>query len=161
MAFGSGFSAKNMKISRQMLKYCRFADKFYAQSCAFPLDPFYESHSEGGDDARTRLCKKIHADLGSPRNAPLWRAVMPFVGRSTGVDKFDPVEYLLDKTPNPHNGVVYRGGAKTEPYILFQPREIDKSISYAMGYDMAGNAVDDGADISSPTGSLRCAYFQG
>lgn len=161
MAFGSGFNSKNMKVARQMLEYCRFAYKLYAQSCAFPLDPFFESHGLGGDDARTRLCKQIHKDLGSPREAPPWRAVMPLVGRSTGVDKFDPVEYLLDSTPNPHKGVVYRGGAKDEPFILFQPRPLDKSIAYAKGYDLAGRAVDEGAPLARSAGNLRCAYFQG
>lgn len=171
MAFGSGFSAKNMRIARQMLEHCRFSYKMYAQSCAYPMDPFYESHGHGGDAARERLCKKIHSDLGSPREAPNWRAVMPFVGRSTGVDKFDPVEYKLDETPNPHNGVIYRGCAretnfwgtkeKTEHYILFQPRPLDKSIASAKGFDLNGNAVDTGHTFGDATGDLRCAYFQG
>ncbi|MBL4850462.1 MAG: hypothetical protein JKY65_33510 [Planctomycetes bacterium] len=159
--FGSGFSSKNMKIGRQMLEHCRFAYKMYAQGCAFPLDPFYESHGKGGDGPRERLIKKIHQDLGSPKKAPLWRAVMPFVGRSTGVDKFDPVEYTLDKAPNPHEGVVYRAGAKTEAFILFQPRPLDLSIARARGYDISGTLVDNNPTLTNPKGNLRCAYFQG
>lgn len=163
MPFGSGQPAKNLVNARRMLEHCRFAYKAYAQSCAYSMDPFYETHGSG-DSARTRIMEKIHSDLESPRNAPLWRAVMPFVGRSTGVDKFDPVEYNLDKTPNPHHGVVYRGGVKKEPYILFQPRPLDKAITSAKGFDIEGREVDAGHELRNESAghdALRCAYFQG
>lgn len=163
MAFGNGISAKNLLTARRMLEHCRFAYKAYAQSCAFPMDPFYETHGEG-DSARTRIMEKIHADLGSPRNAPLWRAVMPFVGRSTGVDKFDPIEYNMDRVPNPHRGVVYRGGVKTEPYILFHPRRLDLAITSATGFDLEGREVGEGHELDNESGgldALQCAYFQG
>ncbi|MDC0711411.1 hypothetical protein POL68_23270 [Stigmatella sp. ncwal1] len=131
----------------EMLEYCRFAYKAYAQSCVYPMDPFYEAHGEGvWQGARDRLMARVHERLGSPK----------------GLQKFDPLEYDFSKPPNPLYGVVYRGGAGEDPYLLFQPRPLDRSISYAMGVDLEGEELKmPHFEIRGASGTKRCCYFQG
>lgn len=136
-----------MKTARKMLEYCRFAYKGYAQSCAFPLDPFFESWGPGFKflpSARDRLLAHVHTQL---QTRPEER-------------KFDPIAYRLTETPNPHHGGIYRGGID-DSYILFQPRPLDLSISYARGYDRRGTAVDAGPRLEARDGAVRCGWFQG
>jgi hypothetical protein len=140
-----------MVMARICLEYCRFAYKAYAQSCEFPMDPFYESWGPGfiklnlRATARERVMAHIHDRMQTPK----------------GDDrrKFDPVGYLLETTPNPHKGVVYRGGID-DKYILFQPRALDLQIKHAQGFDLMGRKVDDGLSLNG-NGQLRCGYFQG
>jgi hypothetical protein len=142
---GSGYNSHNIKLARAMLEACRFSYKAYAQSCSYPLDPFFESHG-ASDSARDRLMESVHADYKTSADAA----------------KFDPVDYDLKKPPNPSEGVVYRGGVKDEPYILFQPRDLDKSIAHHTGFDLDGREVPHGGGaIGSASGRKRCAYFQG
>jgi len=141
-----GDNSARLKRARQMLEYCRFSYKAYAQSCQFPLDPFYESWGPGFKmlpSARDRLIAHLHGKLKTNGNAK----------------KFDPIKYILDRTPNPHKGVVYRGGLDTS-YILFQPRDLDKRISAAQGFDLKGKALPPATGLRA-TGNLRCGYFQG
>lgn len=140
---GSGFNSTNMKLARRMLEYCRFAYKAYAQTCSYPMDPFYEAHA-AGDSARERLALALHQRAGTQGDA----------------QKFDPIAYDLRTVPNPHQGVVYRGGEDTK-YILFAPRPLDLSISEVKGFDLAGNALASPPTLTGATGSVRCAYFQG
>src|SRR4051812_38259106 len=37
----------DIETARIMLEFCRFAYKAYAQTCVYPMDPFYESHGAG------------------------------------------------------------------------------------------------------------------
>jgi hypothetical protein len=137
----------HMDRARRMLEYCRFAYKAYAQSCAFPLDPFYESWGPGFKklpSARDRLIKKIHEQLGTSGDAR----------------KFDPVAYKLDKTINPHEGVVYRGGTDAS-FILLQPRATDLEITAAQGFDRKGKPVDKGVKLGAVSGNAKVGYFQG
>src|SRR5687767_8398230 len=100
----------------EMLEYCRFAYKSYAQTCVYPMDPFYEAHGEGFvQGARDRVMAYVHDSLKL----------------DDGSQKFDPIEYDLKRTPDPSKGIVYRGGVGKQPYILFQPRKLDNSICYA------------------------------
>lgn len=141
-----GLSSYNFMLARQMLEHCRFAYKLYAQTCVYPMDPFYEAHGEGTlQTARDRLMAKVHEAKGT----------------SADVKKFDPIEYDFTKTPNPHDGVVYRGGAKKEPYTLFHPRPLDKEIVYSRGFDLEGNAVGAAVQTASLTGSRRNCPFMG
>ncbi|GMT96830.1 hypothetical protein KH5H1_09490 [Corallococcus caeni] len=148
----------NAETALEMLEYCRFAYKAYAQSCVYPMDPFYESHGAGlWQGARDRVLARVHKLRGSEAH----------------VHKFDPIEYDLTTPPDPTYGVVYRGGTGDSPYILFQPRELDRSISFSKGVDLAGEdipiKVQDffgeqtllGREHSQATGSKRCCYFQG
>jgi hypothetical protein len=87
-----------MLMARNCLELCRFAYKAYAQSCQFPMDPFYESWGPGFkvlESARDRLMAHIHDTLETPQ--------------SSDNRKFDPLLYF-SRTPNPHKGVVYQGG---------------------------------------------------
>jgi hypothetical protein len=135
-----GYRSKNLTLARAMLEHCRFAYKMYAQTCRYPLDPFFESDGHGPRDAVMAAVRKA---LGTTR--------APF-------DRFDPIEYILDRTPDPRRGVVYRK-AVDDGYILFQPRPLDLGIGHARGFDLAGAPVDDGIAID-PAGT-RCCYFQG
>lgn len=130
-----------------MLEYCRFSYKAFAQSLYFPFDPFFESWGPGLKvlpSARDRLMEHLHKEVGT-----------------TGDEcKFDPVEYLLKTTPNPHHSVIYRGGTDNK-YILFQPRDLDTQISDAKCFDLQGSQVDGGATIVGKTGRMRCGYFHG
>ncbi|MET0406051.1 MAG: hypothetical protein ABW123_26780 [Cystobacter sp.] len=137
-------------MARICLEYCRFAYKMYAQSCQFPMDPFYEAWGAGfklKESARDRLMQGIHDSRESIQSER----------------KFDPLLYHWDRTPHPHKGVVYRGGTDTQ-YILFHPRHLDRRISHAQGFDLIGTKVDRGHQLT-PTytqqNALRCAYFQG
>lgn len=66
-----------------MLEHCRFAYKAYAQTCAYPMDPFFESHGKGvWQGARDRLMEALHKRLGT----------------SELVAKFDPVQYNIAAT---------------------------------------------------------------
>ncbi len=136
-----------IKTARTMLEYCRFAYKGFAQSCAFPLDPFFESWGPGFKmmpSARDRLMGLIHEEL-----------------KTRAEDrKFDPIAYRLAETPNPHDGGIYRGGID-DSYILFQPRPLDLSIAYARGYNRRGEAVDGGPQLQPRDGAVRCCWFQG
>lgn len=128
-----------------MLEYCRFSYKSYAQTCVYPMDPFFEAHGEGiWQGARDRVMARVHEERGSHAD----------------VRKFDPIEYDLTKVPNPSRGVVYRGGTGEQPYILFQPRPLDRSISDVMGADLQGNEIW-GESIPHATGTKRCCHFQG
>ncbi|MFL5349683.1 MAG: lipase family protein [Hyalangium sp.] len=146
-----GLVSPSMAMARNCLEYCRFAYKAYAQSCEFPMDPFYESWGPGfikvslRATARERVMEHIHERMKTPK----------------GDDrrKFDPVRYLLGTTPNPHKGVVYRGGID-DKYILFQPRPLDLAIKHAQGFDLMGEPVDKGLTLNG-AGQLRCGYFQG
>lgn len=143
-----GLASQSMLMARTCLELCRFAYKAYAQSCQFPMDPFYESWGPGFkvmESSRDRLMAHIHDTLETPR----------------GSDnrKFDPLLYF-SKTPNPHKGVVYRGGIDAR-YILFQPRPLDFKIAQAQGFDLKGKKTDAGHNLARPTGNLRCGYFQG
>lgn len=141
-----GLAAKNLKMARKMLEYCRFSYKLYAQTCVYPMDPFYEAHGEGTlQGARDRLMAKIHVDKGTQGDEK----------------KFDPIEYDFTNTPNPHQGVIYRGGAKSEPYTLLHPRSIDKAIVSSRGFDLDGNAVGPAVATVSHTGALRNCPFMG
>ncbi|NOK20606.1 lipase family protein [Corallococcus carmarthensis] len=148
----------NAQTALEMLEYCRFAYKAYAQSCVYPMDPFYESHGAGmWQGARDRVLAQVHKLLGS----------------DVGIHKFDPIEYDLKTPPNPRNGVVYRGGTGASPYILFQPRELDRSISFSKGVDLEGEDIPLkiqglfgeqtllGLEHPDADGSKRCCYFQG
>ncbi|RKI50972.1 hypothetical protein D7Y27_00640 [Corallococcus sp. AB004] len=148
----------NAQTALDMLEYCRFAYKAYAQGCVYPMDPFYESHGAGmWQGARDRVLAQVHRLLGSEADS----------------HKFDPIEYDLRTPPNPRDGVVYRGGTGDAPYILFQPRELDRSISFSKGVDLEGEditiKVPDlfgertllGLEHSEATGTKRCCYFQG
>ncbi len=141
---GSGYNSPNTKLARQMLDACRFIYKAYAQTCTYPLDPFFECHGDS-DAPRSRLMEKIHAEYRT----------------SSDVLKFDPVDYDLKKVPNPHEGVVYRGGIKTEPYILFQPLALDMSVNQVSGFDLDGKPVPYGNGPVAGEGRTRCAFFQG
>lgn len=142
---GSGFNSQNMKLAREMLEACRFSYKMYAQSCQYPLDPFFESHG-ASDSARNRLMAAVHGDYRT----------------SSDITKFDPVDYDLLRPPSPSEGVIYRGGIQEEPYILLQPREFDRKISFHAGFDLAGKPVKyGGGELAGATGRRRCAFFQG
>lgn len=142
---GSGFNSTNMKIARDMLEACRFSYKMFAQTCTYPMDPFFESTGKP-DDARTRLMASVHAAYKT----------------SADVTKFDPVDYDLITAPNPSKGVVYRAGYNDNRYILFQPRALDRSISEHCGFDLSGQPVQyGGGNITTATGTARCGYFQG
>ena len=126
-----------------MLEWCRFAYKAYAQTCVYPIDPFYESRGKG-TQARDGMMAQIHKHRKS-------------VDRCR---ELDPVLYRLDAAPNPRHGVVYRGGTGDEPYILFQPRPLDLDISSAMGVDLLGNAV--ASSLAKDADGYRCCcHFQG
>ena len=142
-----GSESHSMKLARKCLEYCRFAYKAYAQTCQFPMDPFYESWGAGfklSASARDRLMESLHDGRSTPQQDR----------------KFDPLLYHWDRTPNPHQGVVYRGGTDSN-YILFQPRPLDLSITAAQGFDEQGDRVDNGHALASNSGTVRCAYFQG
>lgn len=129
----------------EMLEYCRFAYKSYAQTCVYPMDPFYEAHGEGFvQGARDRVMAYVHNTLKLDGDT----------------QKFDPIEYDLKRTPDPSQGVVYRGGVGKQPYILFQPRKLDKSICYAKGVDLDGEDLPS-VFINDAAGKLRCCFFQG
>ncbi|MFL5355966.1 lipase family protein [Archangium sp.] len=129
----------------EMLEYCRFAYKSYAQTCVYPMDPFYEAHGEGFvQGARDRVMAYVHNSLELDGDS----------------HKFDPIEYDLKRTPDPSRGVVYRGGVGKQPYILFQPRKLDKSICYAKGVDLDGEDLPS-VFINDAAGKLRCCFFQG
>ncbi|NBD12352.1 lipase family protein [Corallococcus silvisoli] len=135
----------DVETALEMLEYCRFAYKAYAQTCTYPLDPFYEAHGAGKwQGARDRVMAHVHKLMDSDED----------------VRKFDPIEYNLTQLPNPSHGIVYRGGSAEEPYILFQPRELDRSISYVQGVALDGSDIW-GFDIHGAIGSKRCCYFQG
>jgi hypothetical protein len=147
---GAGDQSANMKLARQMLEACRFIYKAYAQTCVYPLDPFFEAQhglliGKGmyKDTARTRLMAEVHQQYKSTET------------------KLDPVEYDLSKPPNPHEGVVYRGGVEDEPYIFFQPREFDLKIASYSGFALDGQKVDGGGSLPSVGGRRVCAFFQG
>lgn len=140
---GSGYNSPNSKIARQMLEACRFIYKAYAQTCTYPLDPFFEC--QGDNDTRNRLMTAVHADYKTVADCA----------------KFDPVDYDLKKPPNPHQGVVYRGGVGEEPYILFQPRAYDLAIASISGFDLEGRKVPYGNQTLGGEGRNKCAYFQG
>lgn len=132
-------------IALEMLEYCRFAYKSYAQGCLYPMDPFYEAHGEGFiQGARDRVMAYVHESLELDADS----------------HKFDPIEYDLTQTPDPSRGVVYRGGVGKQPYILFQPRKLDRSICYAKGIDLEGEDLKS-RFIEDAAGKLRCCYFQG
>src|SRR4051812_42690558 len=95
-----GHKARNLILARSMLEYCRFAYKAYTQTCKYPLDPFFESDGEG---PRDEVMEAIHRFLGT---------------EETPASKFDPVEYILDRTPDPRQGVVYRDRTGGD-YVLF------------------------------------------
>lgn len=144
-----GLASPSMEMARTCLELCRFAYKAYAQSCQFPMDPFYESWGPGFkllESARDRLMEHLHDLMDTP----------------PGSDnrKFDPLLYRLGTTPNPHQGVVYRGGTDSK-YILFQPRPLDLKIAHARGHDRRGQPVDAGLTLNRATSNLRCGYFQG
>jgi lipase (class 3) len=129
----------------EMLEYCRFAYKSYAQTCVYPMDPFYEAHGEGFlQGARDRVMAYVHNSLKLDGDS----------------QKFDPIEYDLKRTPDPSKGVVYRGGVGKQPYILFQPRKLDTSICYAKGVDLEGEDLPS-VFVDGAAGSRRCCYFQG
>jgi hypothetical protein len=142
-----GLKAKNVAKALEMLEYCRFSYKMYAQTLQYPLDPFFESHTENGmfgDSARERLFALIHKQLGTEEQSV----------------KFDPIEYKLAATPNPHKGVIYRQDEK-KGHVLCQPRALDRSICAAKGFDLEGRGVDQGHVLGNATGQVRCGYFQG
>lgn len=144
-----GLKSPSMIAARVALERCRFAYKAYAQTLRFPMDPFFESWGAGfsvSAQARDRLMKHVHDEEHTPQ--------------SSDNRKFDPVLYHLDRTPNPHKGVVYRGGTDSK-FILFQPRALDKSIAHARGFNRFGRKVDEGHALQGATGALRCGYFQG
>jgi len=135
----------DIETALEMLEYCRFAYKAYAQGCAYPMDPFYEAHGEGfSQTARDRVMAYVHKSLELDDDS----------------QKFDPIEYDLKNTPDPSRGVVYRGGTGKQPYILFQPRKLDKSICLAKAVDLAGEDIP-ALVIDGAAGRLRCCYFQG
>ncbi|MEY3211885.1 MAG: hypothetical protein RIT28_2366 [Pseudomonadota bacterium] len=142
-------NSASMATARSCLEYCRFAYKAYAQSAKFPMDPFFETWGEGfrkTSGARDRLMKHIHD--------------VEHTLQSSDNRKFDPILYHLDRTPNPHDGVVYRGDID-DSFILFQPRALDKRIAHARCYNRFGRRADDGHALQGATGNLRCGYFQG
>ena len=144
-----GLACPSILTARINLERCRFAYKAYAQSCKFPMDPFFESWGEGfsmSSTARDRLMSHVHDEEHTPQ--------------SSDNRKFDPVLYHLDRTPNPHHGVVYRGGIDSK-FILFQPRALDKQIAHARCFNRFGRKVDEGHTLRGATGNLRCGYFQG
>lgn len=135
----------NPTMALHMLEFCRFIYRAYAQTCVYPMDPFFESHGEGKwQGARDRLIEWIHTSLGSPKD--LW--------------KFDPIEYDLEHTPHPRRGVVYRGGTGKEPFILFHPRPLDKKIGEAAGFDLTGKPLESHV-IADQSSTWRCCHFQG
>lgn len=131
----------------EMLEYCRFAYKSYAQTCRYPMDPFYEAHGEGFvQGARDRVMAHVHKTLNANADS----------------HKFDPIAYDLENPPDPSKGVVYRGGVGKEPYILFQPRKLDQSICFAKGIDLEGGEdLQKCIVIQNAIGKLRCCFFQG
>lgn len=138
-------SHPNPLTALDMLEYCRFIYRTYAQSCVYPMDPFFESHGKGvWQGARDRLIAAIHDRLESPKE----------------LRRFDPIEYDLEHTPHPRRGIVYRAGTGDEPFILFQPRKLDMKIKAAVGFDLTGKQLDS-IDISGSTEKLRCGHFQG
>ncbi len=140
-----GLKCATMKTAREMLEYCRFAYKMYSQTCKLSLDPFFETWGPGfkvTESSRDRLIAQIHDRLGTTGD----------------IRKFDPIEYKLDETPNPHLGSVYRGGEDTK-YILFVPRPLDLSIGVARGFDIDGDPVGNALQLGN--GRKRCGYFQG
>lgn len=155
----TGYSAKNIIKAGSMLEYCRFIYKAYAQSCINPLDPFYESYpgvewSATSTDARDRIMRAQH---NTWKTAP----VTEDLDKSPPHDsqrKFDPVWYRLDQAPNPQRGVLYRDGVDDQ-YVIFLPRELDRKITYAVGFDLSGGRQNPSLDLKTP--GLRCCYFQG
>lgn len=140
-----GLRSKNVTIAFEMLEHCRFIYKIYSQTLMYPMDPFYESHTEEGDSARERLFTMIHQESHSSDESA----------------KFDPIQYRLDATPNPHKSIVYRLDEKQQ-HVLWQPRALDLSIAYAKGFKRDGKAVDNGAQLqNAPNRTLRCTFFQG
>jgi hypothetical protein len=134
----------NYLTALDMLEYCRFIYRAYAQTCLFPMDPFFESHGEGlWQGARDRLMETIHKGRKSTKE----------------VTRLDPIEYDLDHAPDPRNGVVYRGGTGEDPFILFQPRRLDKAIAVAQGTSLTGE--DTNCIVTGASGSKRCCHFQG
>jgi hypothetical protein len=131
-------SVEDLMIAREMLEYCRFIYKAYAQTLAYPMDPFYESHGKEGLLKSTR------------------KRVMKL---TNGQSKFDPIEYIFHKVPDPRQGVVYRAGVDDE-YILFQPRHLDKKISVVGGIPLEGEILSC-PPIKEPEGQLQCWHFQG
>jgi|JI6StandDraft_1071083.scaffolds.fasta_scaffold69871_2 hypothetical protein len=45
---GNGFRSTNMNTARALLEACRFSYKMFAQSCTYPMDPFFESNDQSG-----------------------------------------------------------------------------------------------------------------
>jgi hypothetical protein len=135
----------NYLTALDMLEHCRFVYRAYAQTCVYPMDPFFESHGEGAwQSARDRLMAVVHKERRSPVEAR----------------KFDPIEYDLEHTPHPRRGVVYRGGTGSEPFILFQPRDLDRAIGVAQGTTLTGEDTDC-VVIADSSATVRCCHFQG
>jgi len=145
-----GLSCPNLVLAREALEYCRFIYKAYAQTCVYPIDPFYEARGSLNptESARDRLMKRIHQEIGT---------------RSERVKQLDPIKYHLNKTPDPSQSTVF-GGGDSKDYILFHPRDIDKSIGFARGFNLSGDPLDelDEFDLGAgPEKIARCGYFQG
>src|SRR6185437_4690305 len=75
--------------------------------------------------------------------------------------KLDPIAYVLNTAPDPREPIVYRGGTEDQPYILFQPRPLDLSISYVAGFDLYGNEVPHAPGAIDASLPMRCCHFQG
>lgn len=135
----------NFTMALHMLEFCRFIYRAYAQTCVYPMDPFFEAHGEGKwQGARDRLIEWIHTSRGTPKE----------------LRKFDPIEYDLEHTPHPRRGVAYRGGTGKQPFILFHPRPLDKRIGEATGFDLTGKRLESHV-IQDQGSTWRCCHFQG
>ena len=131
-----------------------FATLFFASTGALPTYPRYRKHLALWDDLLGRhgveeFCRRAQNAIDDAlRAAPLYEtprlalALHQRAGTQGDAQKFDPIAYDLRTVPNPHQGVVYRGGEDTK-YILFAPRPLDLSISEVKGFDLAGNALPE------------------
>jgi len=135
-------------IAKDMLEHCRFAYKAYAQTLLSPMDPFFEGWGAGykfTTSARDRMMEHTHNELKT----------------KAGEDReMDPILYCLESTPNPHNGVLYRGDTDHKHYITFLPRDLDKKIEHATSFDINGKQLES-LDLKNAKDNWRCAYFQG
>ena len=140
----------NYDKARTCVELCRFSYKMYAQSLKFPFDPFFEANAKHTktnlEITRDRMMGNIHDQHGTPS--------------SSDIRKFDPIEYHLDRTPNPSKSIIYREGEEGNKYIVFVPGTWDKKIGSYAGFDLAGTPLLPSPPLASG-GTSRCGYFQG
>ena len=133
--------------AKTCMELCRFSYKMFAQTVAFPFDPFFEADARNtnnlGQITRKRMMAHIHDTLGTRPG--------------TDIRKFDPIQYRLTAPPNPELSVVYRGETDNR-YLVLPPGTWDRRIGAYAGFDLRGTELA-GAAVNG--GNCRCGYFQG